>query len=475
MKRILSILMAVCCLAMLMTACGGDPATSEPSDSSAVSTTDGDSTTTDSSGDDTTAGADDTTVGTDDTTGTDPLPTGDVTDPTYNDDPTQGTQASTEGTTTTTAVATTTKYVRPAKQEPNWKKYNVETFISPVWKGDTVYNETVMFVANKDGSLPAAPLLYKPTEVLEVRSADLSKKYKEGADYIVTADGKIQLTENSRIFSWKYDDYYCTTYQDFGLPSISQPGRYVKYAEGNTFTKTQIAVTYTHADKWDGYVPEYKGNLLPKTVKKLENGESLKIVYNGDSVAAGCNSSGWLQIAPFVPTWTEMITQALQLEFGGNISQKNTAVGGMTAEWGLSNVQTNIIQHAPDLVVLRFGTNDATAGRSPQQFKSDMAGIIEKVRAVNPNCEFILVANTMSNQDVQEPWSNENQRKNQAVLLELEKEYSGVAVARMLDVEDHLLQHKRYYDMTANNINHYNDFMVRVQASAVAQLLIKNL
>ena len=109
------------------------------------------------------------------------------------------------------------------------------------------------------------------------------------------------------------------------------------------------------------------------------------------------------------------------------------------------------------------------------QFKERMAGIIDRVRAVRPECEFILVANTLSNPDVGAPWTNRYHTENQAALLELEKEYSGVAVARMLDVEQYLLQHKRYWDMTGNNINHYNDFMTRVQASAVAQLLVEDL
>ena len=104
-----------------------------------------------------------------------------------------------------------------------------------------------------------------------------------------------------------------------------------------------------------------------------------------------------------------------------------------------------------------------------------MAGIIQAVRANNPDCEFILVANTMSNQDVQPPWSNEHQATNQQMLLELAQEFPGVAVARMLDVEKYLLQHKRYWDMTGNNINHYNDFMTRVQASVVSQLLVEDM
>ncbi len=451
------ILGALCALLLLATACGrGDGVSSDPVSTPETTTT-------------TTTQGEDSTTGTEAPTTTAGATTGQTTE-------VQTTAATTTKVTTIAKATTTAAVSEPVVDTPDWTKYTIGCFIHPVWEGNTVYNETLMFVPNaKTGKIDPAPLLYKPDKVLEVRSADLSKLYKEGADYTVTADGRIALTENTRIPTWAYDEYYCKTYESFGLPSLSATGRYLKYAEGNTFLKTQVCVTYTHSDKWDGYVPEYAGDVLKNTVAKLKAGKPLSIVYNGDSIAEGCNASGWLKIAPFVPNWTQMVTQELQAVYDSNILTKNTAVGGKTAEWGLENVQDNIIRYVPDLVVLRFGTNDATQGVTSSQFKQRMAGIIEAVRKARPECEFILVANTLSNPDVGAPWTNRYHTENQAALLELAEEYDGVAVARMLDVESTLLKTKRYWDMTGNNINHYNDFMTRVQASVVAQLLVEDL
>ena len=53
--------------------------------------------------------------------------------------------------------------------------------------------------------------------------------------------------------------------------------------------------------------------------------------------------------------------------------------------------------------------------------------------------------------------------------------YEGVAVAKMTDMHLHLLSLKRYWDMTGNNINHPNDFLARVYAQVVAQMLVEEL
>ena len=37
-----------------------------------------------------------------------------------------------------------------------------------------------------------------------------------------------------------------------------------------------------------------------------------------------------------------------------------------------------------------------------------------------------------------------------------------------------IIEKKRFFDMTANNVNHPNDFLVRAQAQNVLSLLIEN-
>ena len=99
----------------------------------------------------------------------------------------------------TKATSTTTKKTDTYK---TYTKYNLDAYMTPVWKGGVVYNESVMFFPNaKTGKLDPAPLLYKPDKILSVRSSDLKTEYKEGVDYVVE-NGCIKLTDGNEPVSF---------------------------------------------------------------------------------------------------------------------------------------------------------------------------------------------------------------------------------------------------------------------------------
>ena len=67
----------------------------------------------------------------------------------------------------------------PKKKEYNegmvYDSYNVDTYSYPYWRGNTVYNETCMFVGKTD----ASPLMYRATGILKVTSYDLQTVYTD--------------------------------------------------------------------------------------------------------------------------------------------------------------------------------------------------------------------------------------------------------------------------------------------------------
>ncbi len=360
----------------------------------------------------------------------------------------------------------------PTNTALDYTKYNLKTYMQPVWLGNTVYNEIVMFTPNAvTKQMDPAPLLYTPKEILSVRSYDLKTEYEEGRDYVII-DGKIALTESSRIGSWKYDEYYLTTPSSVSLPSIAASGRFLVFGNGATFAPKQVCVTYTHTDPWTGPVPRYYGDKLKNTAKLLAEKKPLKIVYNGDSISAGCESSAFCGIAPNMPMWTDLVTEELKTVTGAPITAVNTAVGGTNSIWGLSEVQQNIVQHHPDLVILGFGMNDGTGNLAPDAYQLNFERIIKAVRASNPDCEFLLVSTTLPNPDAN-GWVG-MQAKYEANLEAIAAKTEGVAVAKMTEMHQHLMTKKRYLDMTGNNVNHPNDFLIRIQAQVISQALIKN-
>ena len=345
-----------------------------------------------------------------------------------------------------------------------YDKYTLEAYMQPVWQGDIVYNETLMFIEDADGNIPPAPLLYTPAEVLSVRSFDLATEYTPDVDYIVE-NGCIVLTENSRIYHWRYLDYY---------PTAAIPGRtfektgggFIAFGEGDTFFKTQVAVTYKHAGRWSGPVPGNNGTRLQKTLQKLKNGEALTIVYYGDSITTGANSSN--AQAPYAPIWTQLVTKTLAAEYiNPNINEVNTAVGGTNAEWGAKNAKTLVAAYRPDLVVIAFGMNDARTSNA--KYAYNIGRIICAARKVNKDAEFILVSPMQPNKEVKGFYGN--QKQFECVLKQFECFDSGIAVAPVWSMHTTILESKRYYDMTGNNVNHPNDFLARVYAQTVAALL----
>ncbi len=353
----------------------------------------------------------------------------------------------------------------------DYMKFDLQTYLKPFWSGSVVYNETLMFIRDADGNVAPAPLLYEPTEILSVRSSDLSKEYKPGVDYTVE-DGHIVLTPGTSIFRWAYTTYYPTVYKQGQMFACSKGG-YLLYAEGTTFTRTQVAVTYRHAGEWTGKIPEYQGSRIPKTIAKLKNKEPLKIVFYGDSITVGCNASGWSGslAEPKMPIWPDLVVRELRQHYGDDaVTSVNTAVGGTTSAWGLENAESLVAAKAPDLVVLAFGMNDGSLISSA--FKRNILGIMEKTRAANPDAEFILVSTSLPNREAAGFYLGQWQYE--SALNEIVSEDDGAALAPVTSMHAYLLTRKRFYDMTGNNINHPNDFLARMYAQTISRIMIED-
>ena len=76
-------------------------------------------------------------------------------------------------------------------------------YMIPYWTGNRIYNETLMFMADANGQVGDAPLLYQPDAILSVFSFDLTKEYVEGKDFEKTETG-IRLLPGSDIYVWAY-------------------------------------------------------------------------------------------------------------------------------------------------------------------------------------------------------------------------------------------------------------------------------
>ena len=348
--------------------------------------------------------------------------------------------------------------------------YRLDTYTRKLWKGEISFNESVYPLCSADGTVPPVSLMYDVKRVISVRNATLGTEYRYGTDYVITADGKFQIIPGGAIQCTPYANWYSAT-QPSGSSNWMpcRDGRYTYFSESGDIHRAQLAITYTHGETWSGFVPESKTDLLPGTYAKLQNKQHLSVVFFGDSVTVGCNASSFLNCAPQMPTWPDMTIAALKAKYGYNdISHVDTAVGGSQSDWGVQQASSRVVQYNPDLVFIGFGTNDGTAGRTPADFKANIKTIIDTVRTSRPNCEFIVVSSLVPNPEtlfygVQESYL--------PVLAEIEDEYDGVAFANVYSSFKDILTIKRYCDVTGNNVNHPNDFFIRIYTQTMMTAL----
>ncbi len=346
--------------------------------------------------------------------------------------------------------------------------YLQDIYLEKYWKGNVVYNESVFPLCEPDGSIPPMTLMYDVKKIVSVRDGTLGKVYKYGVDYTIT-DGKLIILPTGSIPRYAYSNYM--TYTDPKSDTTWIPTRDGGWTNVNRvadYHKLQLNVTYVHEDTWEGPVISSKLAFLPNTYEKLQSGERLVVVFNGDSVTYGCDASSMLKLSPNMPYWADMTIASLKKEYNhSRIDYANTAVGGTVSEWGSENYYENIAKYVPDLVFLGFGTNDGSLGVDVATYEANMKAIISKVRSVNPNCEFVLVAPCVPNRNTSMGTALHEQYV--SVLESLEGD--GIALVNMQEIHEYMISAKKYVDMTSNNVNHPNDFFIRFYAQAMTATL----
>ena len=381
----------------------------------------------------------------------------------------------------------------PLKDNSNMidDRYDLQTYLYPLWEGTTIYNETLWFADTAE-----APLLYTPDRVLSVRSYDLKTTYTEGEDYVV--DGKsIVVTPDTKIPHMSREEYFpVNPPSSIVLPTAD--GKYWYIAEGSDISSRQVVVTYAHSDRREWKMPLDESAKFPKTMAKLENNEPIKVLFYGDSITVGANSSEFLGYGPRAESYANMVKSYINTRWPQNqMTFKNTAVGGTDSNWGINKQYTpaidqilanegdhfkkRVLDERPDLLFIAYGMNDQES--SPDTcFKGNIREMISKVRAQNPNVEIMLISGMIANPGT--GFYNKDYQAYQDALQELTAEFENVGLATTLstvlsvygkDEYDRYIsvnkEGKRFQDCTANNANHPNDFMMRIYAQTVLHSL----
>lgn len=389
-----------------------------------------------------------------------------------------------------------------------YDKYDLDSYMTPIWDSNIIYNETVMFVGIDD----KASLLYDADQIISVRSYDLSIEYVQGVDYDYV-DGKMVLLEGTSIPYVPLETYYSVLDPEYPYLSTMYNGQVTQtmFGDGDTMTKWQVAVTYKHSDTWKG--PELKSytDKYADFIGKLEKGEDVTIIFYGDSITAGATSSR--SRPPYAPTYTKMFTQYVAKQYGytvryidthsdealtsgkpgdgyaqedsvygtnGTITYINSAVGGWNTQQGGENyaayIGKYIAQYGCDLFVLAFGMNNG--GAKASDYVIYLEQIVRKINRSAPEADIVLVSTMIPNPEaVRNPadkyFCNGNQPTFEEAMYPSAEKICGngidCAVAPMTSMSTYIHSQKRFRDTTGNNVNHPSDFLARTYAQVIYQ------
>ena len=349
-------------------------------------------------------------------------------------------------------------------------EYNRNLYLKTLFEGNVVYFETALPLGKEE-----ITLLYPIKEIITVTNYALDKKYKEGKDFIVK-DGKLIILEDGDIPISKIEDYYVDEpgqYQvavnkDKALYKFDKT-KYIVVGDNDDFAKQQIAICYKHDGVWDGFRNVSQKEKLVHFLSKLEKKQETTVVFYGDSITTGCNSSGTIyggNKPPYAESFPEMVARYLEDKYKTKVNYVNTAVEGMDSNWAKDNYVERVSKYKPDVLFLAFGMNDGHMNEEDQLTK--MLEIIKGVKKDNPSLEVVLISTTVPN--IETDWYVFG---NQERFIEAYKtvDLPYVAICDMTHVHLDLLKRKRFKDMTGNNVNHPNDFLARVYAQAILEVM----
>jgi len=351
-------------------------------------------------------------------------------------------------------------------------EYDRNLFLKPVLTGKIVLFETFLPLEGED-----VRLLFPIKKVIAVTSYGLDIQYKEKEDFTVV-DGKLHICKKGKIHQTGIDEIYKKEPHLEIVISVdpkrckrhfSEP-RYFLYGEEATITSRQYAISYEHDTEWEDFLPTYQGGKVKRFLSLLENKKTPTLLFFGDSITAGCNSSGTEyggKVKPFAESWPQMVFHKLEDLFGTKIKYVNTAIPGKNTDFALRTLDENVIKYDPDLLVLAFGMNDGKM--CPEEHMRMINEIINKTKEAKPTIEIILIGTTIANNE--SDWCHDES-------LLFVNEYKklndpSVAVVDMTSMHTSLLKRKQFIDMTGNDVNHPNDFLARMYAITLLSTILK--
>ncbi|MBE7080830.1 MAG: hypothetical protein E7371_06300, partial [Clostridiales bacterium] len=368
-----------------------------------------------------------------------------------------------------------------------------DAYLTPIWDTDRIYDETGIFV----GETGSVTLMYTPADPAEVvvRDITLGVTYTYGIDYTISGN-KVTRVAGGNLPYMPYDKYYLdepvyvngkpqnwtvTTENGKTEDGYKISGtKYMYYDEGYIGASHHVMFSYDKTEAWTGTT--ITGDTKAQSfINKLKTEKEGTIMFYGDSITVGCNASGTAYgdyRNPYLPAWNDLVTNSLAETYGAKITKYNGAVGGWTTAQGAENFTAKVAEVGTtladiDLLVIAFGMNDPVTSQS--DYTASIKQMINAYYAANPNGSVLLVSPMLPNTQSSMICGNQVSCENWLTSIKNSSEYAGknISLAKVFTMFNELVtvSGKLSRDYLGNNVNHPNDFGVRLYAQVILKTL----
>jgi len=340
-----------------------------------------------------------------------------------------------------------------------------EKRLEPIWTAPVIYRESCLPMTESREKEVILNLLYPAKKVTEVMFPFTGEKYEEGRDYVLR-DGKVIVPVGSRIPVQLASEFFTDTKTDKD-GHVKSTKVSVRLVPDTWYHEKQIAVSYEPERNWQFAPPISSIDQLPRLKKLLAEKKPITVVLFGDSISAGGDCSGLHFVPPFQQNFGELVARMLAKTYGSEVTFINPARPGATSAYGLTQAAVQVGAFKPDLAIVAYGMND----RAPKRrvvYKQNMEKILDTIRADSPETEFVVVTPILNSPKQTTGLDPVKYIRDEALKISR----PGIAFADVTTTELDMINHVDYLDLSGNGANHPNDFMHRVYAQRILQVLL---
>ncbi len=262
--------------------------------------------------------------------------------------------------------------------------------------------------------------------------------YRAGQDYILnSSEGHIRRTPNSRIPDYSQHPWYGKTGFAKHLDSLVSNKPYFVYLDYRTEKGCDLSA------------PVLEGPDQRRVLSKFTDNATFSIVVYGDSICFGAEASK--PELNFVARWMT----SLKSRYPKTVFQcHNVSRSGMNSADGVASLSAEVLNLAPDLVLIGFGMNDYNTPL--EDFKRNLQTMGLEISQIS-GAEIIFLSAFPANPDWYHFKANrrmpELARATREVAHELRAGYAGV-----FETWEKVLSRKDFPSLLMNDLNHPNDF-----------------